>query len=1013
LTQFVVWSQRPELYFSKITTTNGLSHNKVNCIIQDKRGFIWFGTDDGLNRYDGNNFLIFRNKPGSAEGVSGNIINDIWEDESGILWIATGDGGLTRYDYRFPPGEQFRHFKNRPGDKSSIPLNIINALAQDRKGFIWLATSGKRVIRLNKQTEKFDEPVNVGTSTATALCLDNKDNLWVGRQGGGLLKVNTQTLQLEYDERYSNLYAKLPHVVVTSVFMDHERNIWYGSWDRVLYRFNTGSQQEEIFQRTATPNSFDNDQVDDMVEDDVHRVWMAGRYNGLHVFDKAMNCFYNYRFNPALEGTIADNKVNCVFIDRDKNLWVGTDKGVCVSKLNQQFTQQFLPGSLNGKTTVTIYDFFRDTHLTTWIAASNGIYVKRNGEDRFDHMPVHYKGEDVAVTKFYKDSDGTMYFGTDYSLFRYNEAGQDIELLPNTEKDKVMNRIIASRVVSIIRDTINDKPVLLVSPYGHYIAYYDLAEKKWVSRLDSSKNIVTSFNLLDNLVRKFYRSKDGTVRLATVKEGLGEWEKKPAPIVRYYKNDPANTSSLANNHVFDMTDDGNTGLWVTTYGGGLQHFNIAEKKFDHISSSANLVEGVQTDSNGNVWMVGGGNLHRYSPGNKSYTSYELPDIEKSGGVKGYIYKDQEGKLYVSGANYFISFHPESIRDNTGEPVVIFTDFKIFNNSFSHLLFQKHIRLKYNQNFFTIEFATPFYSGSEKIHYSYMLEGVDRDWVDAGTRNFASYQNAGSGNFTFKVRASIGNGKWTPSVFSIRVEIVPPFWRRWWFYVICVLVITGILYTIYRYRVNELVKRQAIRNKIAQDLHDNIGSTLSSISVYSEVARIHGEKNQKDDLNDLLEKISNTSTEMVAEMNDIVWAINPRNDSMDKVVQRMESFAKPLAAARNIVFTLEYDKAVLSLQISMDKRKNFYLVFKEAVNNAIKYSGASTLSAVVSIMSGQLVLEVKDNGIGFPVEKTITDPQAPGNGIRNMKTRTAQMNGTFDMNSQPGMGTTIRLSFPLG
>ncbi len=1013
LTQVVVLSQRPELYFRKITTSNGLSHNKVNCIIQDKRGFIWFGTDDGLNRYDGNNFLIFRNTPGSAEGVSGNIINDIWEDEAEIIWIATGDGGLTRYDYRFPTGKQFRHFKNSPGDKSSIPLNIINALAQDKKGFLWLATSGKRVIRLNKQTEKFDEPVATGTSTATALCIDHKENLWVGRQGGGLLKVNTQTLQLDFDERYTNLYAKLPHVVVTSVFMDHEKNIWYGSWDRVLYRFNAATEKEESFQRSAAALSFDNDQVDDMAEDELQRLWMAGRYKGLHVYDKNQDCFYNYRFNPGLDGTIADNKVNCVFIDKDKNLWLGTDKGICVSKLNQQFTQQFLPGSLSGNPPVTIYDFFRGKDGTTWVAASNGIYAKRTGGEDFDHMPVHFRGQNLAVTKFYKDGDGTMYVGTDYSLFRYNDARRDLELLPNTEKDKVMDHIIESRVVSMIRDTVNGNPVLLVSPYGHFLTYYDLREKNWVSRLDSSKNIVASFNLLDNLIRKFYRSRDGTVWMATVKEGLGVWEKKPSQLVTYYKNDPVNTTSLANNHVFDIADDGKGSLWVTTFGGGLQHFNVAEKIFSHIRSSANLLEGVQTDAKGNVWMISGGNLHRYSPSGNSYMSYELPDIEKSGGVKGYIYKDDEGSMYVGGVNYFISFKPEEIKDNPQQPGVIFTDFKIFNNSFSHLLFQKKIKLKHNQNFFTIEFASPFYSGSEKIHYSYMLEGVDQDWVDAGTRNFASYQNAGSGNFTFKVRASVGNGKWTPAVFSIRVEIVPPFWRRWWFYAICVILVTAVLYAIYRYRVNELVKRQAIRNKIAQDLHDNLGSTLSSISVYSEVARIHGEKNEKENLNDLLEKISTTSTEMVTEMNDIVWAINPRNDSMDKIVQRMESFAKPLAAARNIAFDLQYDRSVLSVQLDMDKRKNFYLVFKEAVNNAIKYSAASKLSAQVIVKDSQLVLKVIDNGKGFIVEKEITDEHASGNGIRNMRNRTTQMNGSLEINSQPGTGTSIWLSIPLG
>lgn len=1005
-------AQPPNLYFKKINTGNGLSHNKVNCIVQDKRGFTWIGTDDGLNRYDGNNFLIFRNTPGSATGISGNIITGLLEDEKGILWITTSDGGLTRYDYRLPATQQFKQFKNKPGDKSGIPVNIINALVQDEYGFLWLATSGKRVIRFNKQSEKFDEPVTTGTATALALCLDNNKNIWVGRQGGGLLKVHTQSLQLDFDKQYSNLYAKLPHVVVTSLFMDSDKNIWYGSWDKVLYKYNITTGRKEVFQESASP--FLNDEIDGITEDSQQRLWMAGRYKGLQVYDKKQNQFYNFSFNPAREGTIADNKVNCVFIDGHNNLWIGTDKGISMSSLTQQFAQQFLPAAANSDARIKTYDFFVDKNKTTWIAVSSGIYTKKNTELVFQHMPVSYKGEKLAVTKFYKDDDGTMYFGTNYSLFRYNAVARTIELLPNTEKDNVMNRIIESRVVSIIRDTIKGHPALLVSPYGHFLAYYDLVEKKWISRLDSTEKIVSSFNLTDNLIRKFHRSNDGGIWLATVKEGLGYWNKRSNPSVQYFKNDPSDISSLANNNVYDMATDNKGNLWVTTNGGGLHYFNTGEKKFTHIASSANLVEGVQTDGTGNVWMIAEGNLHRYNPVTGTYTTFELPDIEKSGGVKGYIYKDAEGQLYVSGDNYFITVQPATIKEKLEEPAVIFTDFKVFNKSFSHLLFEKKIALKYTQNFFTIEFAAPFYSGSNRIHYSYMLEGVDKDWVDGGARNFASYPNTGNGNFIFKVKASVGNGKWTENITSIRIEVIPPFWKTGWFYTMCALLLAVAAYLIYRYRVNELLKRQAIRNKIAQDLHDSVGSTLSSISVYSQVAQIQSKKGNTEELSEVLDKIGNTSNDMISEMNDIVWAINPRNDSMEKIIQRMESFARPLAAARNIRFELVCDKGIGTLQLDMDKRKNFYLIFKEAVTNAIKYSGASELLADIQLRGNTLVLKVNDNGVGFNPDNELSGKTASlsGNGLRNMHTRTIELNGHLEIQSEPGQSTVITLQFSI-
>lgn len=1004
-------AQPPNLYFKKITVQNGLSNNKVNCVIQDKRGFIWIGTDDGLNRYDGNNFLIFRSQPERKEGLSGNIITALLEDANGILWIATADGGLTRYDYRQPVEKQFKQYRHNSSDPHSIPVNIINAVTEDKNGYLWLATSGKRAFRFNKQSQKFDAPIGKGTTTAVALCLDSENKIWVGRQGGGLLKINTTNLAYEYDSRYDNLYAKLPHVVVTSLFRDGDNNIWYGSWDKILYCYNTRKRQEEAFQSLPGRPGFLNDEVYGFAEDKQARIWMAGRFNGLHVYDKKQNKFYNYTSDPATEGTIADNDVNCVYVDKNDNLWVGTNKGLSSSSLKQQFTQQFISAN---KGSLTVYDFYKDNNRTLWIGTSNGIYSQADTGTMPQHRPIEFNKEKLAVTKFYKDADGSMYLGTNYSLFKYNASGRRVEPLPDAANDKVMGKIIESRVVSVLRDTIDNNPVLLASPYGHFMAYYDIMKKKWVSRLDSARKIVSSFKLKDNLIRKIYRSKSGKVWLAMSKEGLGAWEKMPQPQIQYYQNTPGDISSLTSNHVYDITDAGNGLLWVSTYGGGLHLFNTQTKRFKHITASANLLEGLATDGNGNVWMISSGNLHSYNPSTDTYTSYELPDIERSGGVSGYIYEDEEGMMYAGGNRYFIRFNPALIKKEVKEPEVMLTDFRVFNKSFSHLLFERGIRLKYNQNFFTIEFAAPHFSGGEKLYYSYMLEGVDKDWVDAGTRNFASYPNTGAGDFVFKVRASSENGKWGKKITAIRIKVVPPFWKTGWFYSLLALVITISAYALYRYRVNELLKRQAIRNKIAQDLHDNVGSTLSSISVYSQVAQIQGEQGNKEQLNEVLDKISTTSNTMIAEMNDIVWAINPANDNMEKIIRRMESFARPLLAARNMQFEFNCTEEALKLNLDMEKRKNFFLVFKEAVNNAIKYSGASSITVNITMQHPQLHLLVKDNGIGFSqaAELAGSSTNLGGNGLRNMQARARELKGEIIILSTPGRGTEIRLTLPL-
>lgn len=1001
----IAFSQSPVLYFRNLNTGNGLSHNKVNCILQDKRGFLWIGTDDGLNRYDGNRFQSFRHDPDSS-CLSGNIITDLVEDKNEIIWIATADGGITRYDYRLSPDKQFRQYKHSAVDTSSIPGNIINALLEDKTGNLWLATSGQGLLHFNKTTERFSEPVKRRPRTLLALGMDANGIVWAGREGGGLIKVNPANMQYQEDERYSDVYAKLPYQTVAALFCDSRRDMWIGSWDKVVYRINSSNQQTGIFKQTTdNPFSFGTDDPLAFAEDNKQRVWIGGRYHGLYVFDPANERFYHYQHDPSRDGSLPDNQVNAIYIDRSGMVWIGTNRGLSMYDPSiQQFSQTFLPTSAAG---ATLFDFMSDHSGNLLIATSNGLY-KSSSDGNFEHKPLVYKGEKLAATKLYNDPQEGMLVGTNLSLFRYSNAS--LTMLPNTEKDVVMGRIVESRVTSMISDSINNHPVLLVVPYGHFIAYYDYTTKKWINRRDTTESIIRKFNIKDNLVRKFYKSKNGTIWVATAKAGLGEWNKGKDPKIFYYHNIPGDNNTIGNNNIFDITEDVQGNLWVSTYGGGLHYFNTATKKFQHITTSHNLAEGLQTDRKGNVWMIANGNLHKYDPYRKSYITFQLPDAEKTGGVRGYIFEDPSGRMYVSGTGYYVSFHPDSVRDMSTQPPVFFTDFRVFNTSYKHLLFNKKIELRYNENFFSVEYAAPSYQAGYPVQYEHMLEGVDAHWIkDEGK---ADYTNLDGGEYLFKVRTTIKPGVWSSEVGSVKIHIIPPFWKTMWFYVMCAAVIALIIYGLYQYRINELLKRQAIRNKIAQDLHDNVGSTLSSISVYSQVAKIYKQQEKHEALRDTLEKISGTSSEMISEMNDIVWAINPRNDNMETILNRMESFARPLLASQQIQFHFKYDPSIKTLVLEMTKRKNFYLIFKEAINNALKYSSCKNLWVNIRYHHHELELMVKDDGNGFDAQKVKMTNTLAGNGLQNMKLRAKEMKGSWVIDSEPGAGTLVTLIFPI-
>jgi ligand-binding sensor domain-containing protein/two-component sensor histidine kinase len=1009
---FLATAQGPSLYFEKITVQNGLSHNKVNCILQDAKGFIWIGTDDGLNRYDGKNFVHFRHQPSDSSSLPGNIITDILEDKERRLWIATADGGICRYDYRLPPAQQFKQYKHLPRNPASIPVNAINTLLEDGNGYLWLGTSGKSVLRFHKKTEKFEE-VSKSTKTILDLCMDKDGLIWVGRQGGGIMKINPSTLFTIEDHRYLDLYATLPHVTVTALHKDREGHIWFGSWDKALYRWNIYTGAEEVYQ-TKGANTFQNDEVLCFAEDKWGRIWMGGKTKGLHAYDKSTNRFFNYAYDASRAGSVADNRINCLFVDQQGKIWMGTNRGISINNpYKQQFVQQFLRPETNAG--LTIYDFYEDENANIWMGTSQGIFI-RKPDGSFVQRSISYKGNALQVTSFFKDDDGTMYLGTNYSVFRYNANNNTVALLPNTEKDGVMNRIIESRVVSMAKDYINGQPVLMVVPYGHFIAYYNFTTQKWVSRLDSS-NIVKQFNLKDNLIRKFYKARNGSAWMATVKEGLARWLHNSLPQATYLNHDPYNPNSISNNHVYDIAEDDKGNLWVSTYGGGLHYYDVRKNSFQRIAGTNNLIEGIQVDHRQNVWMISNGHLHRYDPRRKTYTSYHLPDLEKTGGVRGNIFKDKRGRLYVSGTNYFISFQPDSIADAKAILQPYLTGFHIFNKSFSHLLEKPQIELNYKDNYFTFEFAAPDFSSGSSVQYSYMLEGFDQDWVNAGERNYVSYSNLDGGDYVFKVRATNTPGVWSEQYASIKLSVIPPVWKRPWFYIACAAFLVLASYLIYRYRINELLKRQAIRNKIAQDLHDNVGSTLSSISVYSQVAKIYHEQEKESELHNTLEKISVTSSEMISELNDTVWAINPRNDNMQVILQRMESFAKPLLAAQGISFQLNCDQRLNALYLEMEKRKNLYLIFKEAVNNVMKYADCKNVKADIRQRTHHIRMVIEDDGKGFDLSKTSegyksSDVYGGGNGLKNMQRRAKEMKGHLKIFSTPENGTKVELIFPI-
>jgi two-component sensor histidine kinase len=314
------------------------------------------------------------------------------------------------------------------------------------------------------------------------------------------------------------------------------------------------------------------------------------------------------------------------------------------------------------------------------------------------------------------------------------------------------------------------------------------------------------------------------------------------------------------------------------------------------------------------------------------------------------------------------------------PPVVITNFKVFDAR--EPIMRKGaevepIKLSYRQNMITFDFAALNFTNSNLNKYAYRLEGFDDHWINAGNKQSATFTNLDGGTYTFHVKAANNDNVWNEEGAKVMITVQSPYWETWWFYLLCALAISGLLYSAYRFRIKQLLRLQQMRLRISRDLHDDIGSTLSSINMISSMAQ---ERNPGDRrVPELFQTISNASHQAMELMNDIVWSINPKNDRMEMILIRMRQYASEILEAAKINFSLDMDAACQHVSLPIEKRKDFYLIFKEAINNMAKYSEAQNANILLNYAQRYLVLTISDDGIGFDPDKTYS-----GNGLKNMK-----------------------------
>ncbi len=1005
----------------KTSPTAGLS------ILQDRKGYMWFGSFTGLVKFDGYNITNFNFDPNNKNSIPNNSSNHLCEDGEGNLWIShDAYPSLTK---RNPHTGEFTIFRRDDNNKFAGPPGSVSCLTTDKTGTLWIGTD-RGLCFYESRTNKFINvsdiilPDTLCSGEIRCLMMDHKGLLWIGTANGINIYDPTQKKLILFnppDKNYSTVGKQ-----VLSILEDHSGDIWVSLWwakseNSGIYRFSPSTNTSKIYSPSFTdPNSLSSGYINTLLEDSHHTIW-AGMYEGgLCEYQPASDNFRTYRTDGTNPNKLNSNQVVSLFQDRSGVFWIGTNGG----GLNN-----FYPINTNFKVYQS-YDkeFISHYPLSLYKDHSGKIYLSTLGAgvNEFDPVSGKFKSYKIVLPNdklnafnfsygMVDASDGNLWIvGYDEGLYTLDRKSGKITTMHSTSD----NRDTTSH--NIFNCIVEDGNKRLWIGTNNGLKCYDLKTKvlSGVETLYRDPNNLSK----DRIVSLNYDKEEilwiaGSNGLTLLNTKTGE--------TNIFKHDNNNPHSISFNIISCFYDDGKGTVWLGTEGGGLNKFEKIKQQFTSYTTKDglpdNTIYGILNDDHGNLWLSTNKGICKFTQPSSQNDKVVCRNYNMSDGLPADEFffnasiKADDGTLYFASNAGLVAFRPEELRDNPYIPPVVVTDFSVFHKSVRPgdstglLKFEidetKEIKLSYRQNVFSFAFSALSYVHPEKNQYAYMLEGFDKEWIytDA-TRRFANYTNLGAGTYTFKVRASNNDGVWNEEGTSIKVIVLPPYWQTLWFSLLCGLAGGMILYAIYMNRMQKVREIRRIRNKIASDLHDDLGATLSSISIMSELVN-QQVKAQSPQVSSLLEKIGSSSRNMIESVNDMVWAINPQNDSFENIIKRMRTFASEILAAKDIAFHFDFDKNLLQSKLKMEMRRNFYLIFKEAVNNLAKYSNATNAFVMIWNRENNLVMTVRDDGSGFEMNSVEV-----GNGLINMQQRANFMKARFKLESIPSKGTTIELEF---
>jgi ligand-binding sensor domain-containing protein/signal transduction histidine kinase len=982
--------QGQSIKFDHFTLKDGLSQSQAFSIFQDSYGYIWLGTQDGLNRFDGNHFKVFKNDPFDSTTLTHNWVWSVQEDSQGDLWIGTYKG-LCKY---VRGEDKFIQYYHSSEDSTSISGNRPNCILKDNKGRLWISSWNSGLNLYNEEANTFtrfkndpNDAQSISHNYVRTMYCDSQGNIWIGTWNGGLNRVIEDDSGIHF-QRYSE--GERDYKVgtkISSIAEDTQGNLWICTHDAGLMILDRSVNR---FMRV--PN-FSQNRVNKVIRDKHGNMWI-GTDSGLSIYNDKSKEFHSYHHDPSNPSGISSNPIFTIFEDRAGMVWVSGNGLDLYNPRKISFeTFQNKQGDPNSLSENLIRSFCEDDEKKIWIGSeSNHIDVFNPQLKSFKQIFIGDNKGNIADNIYKMAYKNGVFWIVSHGdgLIRYEKYTGRTTFYFGTHASP-LGKI--SLVNELMMD--DDNTLWIGSDEDGLLHYNPLTEEV----VQYKVNVNDPNGIPSNLIKSIHKDKKGNIWISFSGAGVGMLDKDTKKFTNY-RYDRKNAYGLSDQIVNSITQQNDSIFWLCSFG-GLNKLNVNTGKFTHFFEKDGLANNViyemLEDENGNYWISSNGGLSKFNPRTYSFKNYTEEDgLQSNEFNSDAVLKSSSGEFYFGGINGFNVFKPENIKENTEPLPLLIQGYTIFDKSY---LPEERAILKYFQNYITFSFAALEFSTPNKVKYAYKLEGFDKDWVHVGNQREAHYTNLDAGHYTFQVKASNPDGYWTEPGTSMIIIIRPPFWRTWWFTSLAILMSAALMYAVHRYRLEQTLKVERLRNKIASDLHDEVGSSLSRISIYSDLLQNGTETHER---KNYLTGIGELSREVVNTMSDIVWSIDNRNDTLGSLIIRMKDFATEILQAKNI--DLEFSIQGIDDNNTLDPalKQNIYLIFKESIHNIVKHAQASHVHVSLINKGGEFRMAIKDDGRGFTASG-----KANGNGLRNMQRRAMTVQGEFEIKNQ--QGTTLILT----